>query len=774
MLGPIRGLTQHPMRSATALSTPPAAPVGRRARRGLRDVSDALRPSLDAKRRRPPFHAGLVARKRLVARLVDAGDAPLALVVAPAGYGKTTVLAEWAEEDGRPFAWVALDRGDNDGASLLASVALALDEIEPLGSDSFTALCPGEPVLSDLALRRLGRCVAARRRPFVLVLDDVHHLDAPAPMAVLEAIIDHLPRGSQLALASRTEPDLPVGRLRVHRRVVELRSRDLAMTGAEAALLLSGLELRAADVDVLVRRTEGWPAGLYLAALSLQDQPDRARAPVRFAGDDRLVADYLRDELLAGLPRERLRFLTRTSVLDHLSGPLCDAVLAGAGSGGTLRELARSNLMLVPLDRADGRYRYHGLFAQMLQAELRRLEPEYEAEVHRRASAWHAGRGDAERAVHHAIAAGDVRSAGDLVWRVAPYYATSGRGAKLRSWLDRFTPEQIAEHAPLALTAATSELATGDRDRLEHWAAAAERRLAGDLSGGAASSAVITVLRALVARDGLARMGEAAARADHLVAGDLPWRALCSLLQGVAAHLTGDREGARGHLEEGARRGAVAAPSIQVLCLAQLGVLALEEDDWDTGEVCISRARRQVERVGLGDDRASALVLAASALARAHRGRVDEARRDLRAGLRLLGRPAELSPWYDAEARVLLARAAVRLGDVVAARTLLAEATRLARGLHDAVVLSRWLEEAWAHVDSFSTAVLVGPSSLTTAELRVLRLLPTHLSFREIAGRLHVSTNTIKTQAHAVYRKLDASSRTEAVANARRVGLVDA
>lgn len=763
------------MRSATALSTPPAGPVGRRARPSLRDASDTLNPGLDAKRRRPPLGPGLVARERLVARLADAGDVPLALVVAPAGYGKTTVLAEWAEQDGRPFAWIALDRGDDDAASLVASVALALDEIEPVGGDVFAAPPSAGSGLSDLMLRRLGRSVAARRRPFVLVLDDVHHLAAPASIAVIEAIIDHLPPGSQLALASRTEPSLPVGRLRVHRRVVELRPRDLAMTGAEAALLLNGLGLRAAHVDLLVRRTEGWPAGLELARLSLQDQPDRARALARFAGDDRLVADYVRDELLAGLPRERLRFLMRTSVLDDLSGPLCDAVLARQGSGGTLRELARSNLMLVPLDRADGRYRYHGLFAQMLRAELRRLEPEYEAEVHRRASTWHAGRGDAERAIHHAIAAGDVRSAGDLVWHVAPYYATSGRGAKLRGWLARFTPEQIAEHAPLALTAATSELASGDRDRLEHWAAAAERRLAGDPSDGiAASSAVIALLRALVARDGLARMGEAAARADHLVAGDLPWLAMCSLLQGVATHLTGARDGARGHFEEGARRGAVAAPSIQVLCLAQLGVLALEEHDWDTAEVCISRARRQVERVGLGDERASALVLAASALDRAHRGRIDEAQRDLRGGLRLLGRPAELTPWYEAETRVLLGRAAIRLGDVVGARALLADATRLARRVPDAVVLSRWLEEAWAHADSFSTAALLGPSSLTTAELRVLRLLPTHLSFREIAGRLHVSANTIKTQAHAVYRKLDASSRTEAVANARRVGLVDA
>jgi LuxR family maltose regulon positive regulatory protein len=686
---------------------------------------------------------------------------PLALVVAPAGYGKTTALSEWAEKDGRPFAWLDLGDEDNDAAHLLASITLALDDIEP--------------GIADLPLDRLGPAIAGRQRPFVLVLDDVHVLTASGSLELLEAIVDHLPPGSQLALASRTEPALPIGRLRAHRRLVELRSRDLVMTRGEAAVLLTGLGLRSADVDMLVQRTEGWPAGLYLAALSLQDQPDRQRALARFAGDDRLVADYLRDELLAELPRDRLSFLFRTSVLDDLSGPLCDAVLARPGSGGTLRELSRSNLMLVPLDRADDRYRYHGLFAQMLRAELRRTEPEYEAEVHRRASSWHAGRGEAERAIHHAIAAGDVESAGALLWSVATQYVTSGRSARISRWLDHFSADQIALHPALALTAMTSELATGDRDLIEHWSEAAERGLELEEASErtSAQSAVTAVMRALVARDGLEAMRTAAAAAGRLLQNDLPWASLCSLLQGAALHLTGEREQARPHLEDGARRGTVAAPSIQVLCLAQLGVLALEEQDWDTGELCISRARRQVERVGLSDYPVAALVFAASALDRAQRGRVDDAQRDVRQGLRLLATLADFTPWYDAEARLLLARAALRLSDVVGARTLLAEASRLARRAPDALVLQEWLDESWAQADSFSAAAILGPSSLTTAELRVLGLLPTHLSFREIAGRLHVSANTIKTQAHALYRKLDASSRTEAVSNARQVGLLD-
>ena len=211
-----------------------------------------------------------------------------------------------------------------------------------------------------------------------------------------------------------------------------------------------------------------------------------------------------------------------------------------------------------------------------------------------------------------------------------------------------------------------------------------------------------------------------------------------------------------------------------MLCLAQLGIMALDEEDAPAGAIWVGRARRQVERVGLRDVPLCALVFAASALERALQGRVDQAQGDLRHGTWLLAQVVGFAPWYEAETRVVLARAALRLGDVVGGRTLLAEASRLAGRVAGAPVLDAWLHATWDRAASFSAAAVLGPSALTTAELRVLSLLPTHLSFREIAGRLHVSANTVKTQAHAVYRKLDASSRTEAVTRARDVGLLDA
>jgi LuxR family maltose regulon positive regulatory protein len=712
----------------------------------------------------PTPHVRVVRRERLVRRLAQAFDVPLVLLVAPAGYGKTTLLAQWVRSDARATAWVSVTEADDDPAALLGKVARALAELEP---------GVVRPVARGGALEAVTRSLERLERPFVLVLDDVHNLRSPAALDALAAIADAVPSGSQLALATREEPGLPVGRLRAHGRLMDLRARDLAMTRREATkmLRLAELELRPEDVLVLLHRTDGWPAGLYLAALSLRDRPDLHRAVARFSGDDRLAADYLRDELLERLEPDRLEFLRCTSVLDTLTGPLCDELLGRTGSGGVLRDLSRSNVLMAALDSTDAEYRYHPMLAHMLRAELHRDEPAHEAELHRRASAFYAAGGDLDRAIGHAIDAGDVARAGELLWSAAGDYVFGGRAAKVRRWLERFQREQIAAHPTLALTAAASHLAAGERDLAEHWTEVAEHGL-GDADRGPLSAGV-AVLRAAVARDGLAAMAEDATTAYELAADGSAWRSLCCLLRGVAAHLGGDAEAARTLLEEGARRGAIAAPSIQVLCLAQLALIAIDEDDWERGPLLASRATAQVERLGLSDSPTCALVYAVSALVRAHRDRVEDAQDDRRRATDLLTTLVDSVPWYEIETRIALARAALRLGDVTGTRTLLGEAARmLARG-PDAGVLRRWIDDLWAQVDAFTVTALVGPSSLTTAELRVLSLLPTHLSFREMGQRLHVSANTIKTHAHAVYRKLDVCSRSEAVVRACETGLLD-
>jgi LuxR family maltose regulon positive regulatory protein len=715
-----------------------------------------------------------VVRERLIRELSQACDIPVALIVAPAGYGKTTLLSQWARRDSRPFALVALRTADDDPGHLLESIARALSDIVLVEDEVFVAL--SRPGRSDIAtvLSALAPSLAGCG-PFVLALDDVGVLAAPDALAALAAVADHLPDGSQLALAARSDPELPIGRWRAQRRLLELRSRDLAMTRREAAALLgaNGLDLPADDVVELVRRTEGWPAGLELAALAVRSGPDRARAIKRFGGANRFVTDYLRDEVMAGLSSEHAEFLARTSILDILSGAACDATLGRSGSGAVLRELTRANVLLEPLDHCDGEYRYHSLFAEMLQAELRRAEPESERRLQRRAAAWYSKREDLDRAVQHAVAAGDAAGAGRLLWATAAPQVLCGRTAPLRSWLDHFRREDQATDPGLALTAAAIHLVLGERDLVEHWAAAAERALSSPTISADRRSldAGVAVMRAAVARDGIGRMVEDAVVGRALAVEDSPWRSLCCLLSGVGAHLTGNPERALTQLQEGARQGAISAPVIQVLCLAQLALLAIDDDDWTEADALSSRARAQADRVGLSDCPIAALVFAVSARVRAQRGRAEHAQEDRRAASRLLAKLTDFVPWYAAEVRVVLAGAALRLGDAPSTRSLLAEGARVVREMPEAVVLSGWIEESRAAAEPLAETV-ASPASLTTAELRVLQLLRTHLSFREMAVGLHVSANTVKTHAHAVYRKLDACSRSEAVARAREAGLL--
>ena len=239
-------------------------------------------------------------------------------------------------------------------------------------------------------------------------------------------------------------------------------------------------------------------------------------------------------------------------------------------------------------------------------------------------------------------------------------------------------------------------------------------------------------------------------------------------------HLQGEADAARRRLEEGARRGAIVAPVVQALCLAQLALLAIDDGDWERAHLLATRARSQVERVGLDAHPTCAVVFAVSAFVRAHRDRVEDAQSDRRRATELLTQLVDYVPWYDGEVRLVLARTALRLGDVTGTRTLLAEAARELEPRDEIPVLRTWIDELWAQVEAFTVTELVGPSSLTTAELRVLALMPTHLSFREMGRRLHVSANTVKTHAHGVYRKLDVCSRSEAVVRARSTGLLDA
>ena len=675
---------------------------------------------------RPPAAPG-IPRPRLTRLLTETVGRPLVTLVAPAGYGKTTLLCDWAERDERPFAWVTLDGADNDPDCLHTSVALATESVEPQ--------------------RGTGR--------FVLVLDDVHVLHAPAANAALAALLARLPREVTLALASRTPPRVPVARMRAEGRVMELGPRELAMDAAEAAAMLerAGVELGEDDLAQLLGCTEGWPAALALAALG---------SPASFGGTDRLVAEYVREELLRGLSPERRRIVLETSVLETVTGPLCDWVLQREGAATALVELCREDGLLIALDRSDERFRHHRLVGEMLRTELQRLHPSRAAELHRRARDWYRAAGDDDRAVRHAVAAGDVEAAGDLVWRSIWPALSRGDKPAAEAWVQLFTDAERAATPALALAAASTQLASGQGHLAEHWTHAA----AAVPPSSPAVAAGIHSVRAALARDGLARMRADAEHARRLAPEGSPALAIGCLLAGTAALLAGDDD-AVALLEDGAHRAAVSAPDVHALCLTQLALPALAREDWEEAGAFITRARAQVERHGLEAYPGSALVLAASALVRAHRGRVEEAQRDLAAARHLRAQLTDFAAWYEVELSIILARVAVRLSDVNGARDLLADAGRAARRFGAAPMLDAWLA-------AVSGPTGDAPAALTTAELRTLHFLPTHLSFREIGERVFVSANTVKTQANAVYRKLDVSCRSEAVSRARQLGLLDA
>ena len=700
-----------------------------------------VRDPLDAPVTRPAGRANL-RRPRLVAALAAPNTSPLAVLVAPAGFGKTRLLSEWSARDPRPFAWVTLQAHHDDPATLLRSVSMAVD----------------------------AACAEALDGCAVLVLDNVHVLRRAEARETIAAIIDQLPPEISVALASRAEPPVPLARLRADGLVTELRHGDLAMTRGEAASLLrgAGLKVGREEVDALVRTTEGWPAALSLAALSLADQPVSGAVVARLGGGDRLVAEYLRDEVLAGLDPEERAFVQQTAILDVLTAPLCDALLERSGSAEMLTRLLRSGFPLVALDRTAERFRHHHLLSDLLRADLSRGDRELEAGLHRRASAWHVQAGDAERGLQHALAAHEVERAGDLVWSGLPRSIEQGSSATVEHWLSRFTNAQVAAHPRLALAAAGTQLTHGQGDLAEHWlAAAAASATDPEIAGGVAA------LRAALGRDGLELMIQDAEHASTLLAPDSPCQALCELLRGVADHLCGDPDTARQRLEAGARRAAVPAPHVHALCLTQLALIALEDDDTEGAVRLITRARSQVARYGLSRYPTTALVLAVAAFVRAQRGRVEEAHADAAEAASLLERLVDLAPWYEAEVRLVLVRTALRLSDVNEARAQLAAARRIVAREPEAVLLDRWLRQADADVGAFVGTAPRLPSSLTGAELRILQFLPTHLSFREIADRTFVSANTVKTQANAVYRKLDVRSRSEAVALARDLGLLD-
>jgi LuxR family maltose regulon positive regulatory protein len=742
---------------------------------GLASRVSLLAPS-DELLRLPPLPADTIRRPAVVDRLTDAEAPPVVVVSAPAGYGKSTLIAEWAEADERPFAYVTLTARANDPAVLVAYLARALDAAHALDVAALADLgLPGADPATVL-LPRLGATLRALPGPIVLALDDVHVLHGPRALPVLETLVQQVPAGSALVLAARTDPALPLRRLQAARQLAYIGPADLALDaeGARALLAAAGVACDPPDAQPLVERAEGWPAGLYLAALSCREQADPVAAARVVAGDDRLIGDFLRDEYLRVLPAETVELLTRTSVLDRLSGPLCDAVLGATGSGVVLARLAASNLFLSPIDRQGEWYRYHHLFRDLLRAELRRREPELEPTLHAHASEWCEHDGDIDGAVEHAIAARQTDRATRLMWRSALVYLGTGRGATVDGWLDAFAPDARAEDPVLCLLTAWRCVTGSSPTDVDRWTATAEElRFEARLPDGTEPRAVVATLQALVGRRGLAAMGEDATRAVALDDTHSRWVLPARILEGVALRLAGDPERATECFEDVVRR-SVVMPATTSVAYAQLAMIDIADGRWAAADATADLARRLADEYGLVEQPPQASVHAMSALLHARHGRDAEAQRDWHRARHLVSRLGAMLPWLAIEARLVLARTAALLGDLGSMRVLVDEARTLVGDRPGWDCLAAPVDDVASLTPARSEEVGVATPPLTTAELRVLRYLPTHLNLAAIGADLFVSRNTVKTQAIAIYRKLGVSTREAAVARAQALGLLPA
>ena len=388
----------------------------------------------EAKLTAPRIRPASVKKAGTISTLL-ASSTPITTVIAPAGYGKTTLLGRWAEDDPRPFAWVSLDSRDDDGVVFLRNIASAIHRIEPIARSVFSGLTgPGNSIWTRVPL--VGNALAALRRPMVVALDDVHALTNPSCLNALASLVDYVPPNSQIVITSRTEPALPVARWRAQGALLEIGIGDLRLDEREAGVLLKGAGVTLTEPDVvdLTEQTEGWAAGIYLTALSIKSgAPDLAHTK-GFSGDDRYVSEYFRLEVMSRLPKREAQFVMRTAVLDTMSGPLCDAVLGTRGSARTLAALERSNRFVVPLDHRGEKYRYHHLFRQLLQIELERTEPESIAELNRRAMAWCTTHGQPEAAIRFGQAANATEEVAKLVSELAlPLYYDGRLEERLRT-----------------------------------------------------------------------------------------------------------------------------------------------------------------------------------------------------------------------------------------------------------------------------------------------------------------------------------------------------
>lgn len=717
-------------------------------------------------------------------RLVNA-TGPLILVAASPGFGKSTLLAQWEAADRRTFAFVSLEPSENDPVELWYCIVTAVRQVLPSFGDSV------EPMLHSVggtAIKPLVERITAELDQLsdqvVVVLDDYHVIRNPVCHASVEALTKHPVGETRLALSTRADPPIPLGRLRASEELVEIRGSDLAFTLQEAEGFLNGaigLGLSAGELAILQARTEGWPAGLYLAALGLRASADREQFLSSFGGSNRHIVDYLTEVVLDSVAGEARRFLLETSILSELSGPLCDAVTARDDSAVVLDTFERSNMFVISLDDQRLWYRYHQLFGELLHEQLALTMPDQVAGLHRAASGWCASAGRLDEAIGHAIAAADLQSAEDLViggWRPR---AASGRLMTVLGWLEAFPDGYVRGSAPLSLISAWANGLLAHHD-------AARRSVSDMLTAGSASPAGSTGPAGPLP-DGSATVEHAAAlfRAMfswtdvdelRLAAASVrtfrselrrDFQAVATFAIGLAEFLGGNYEEARVQLQCAVELGmGIGAWIIVIDALGYSAQVALMQDRAGDAEILATRSVGEARAHGLADLPHAGYYLATLGAAMARSGRLEEGDALLDRGISQL---ADLAPLLAGHARLIRATVRRDLGDLDGARAQLDEARNSLAQCASTGIIGDLVQPVARALSAPHRGATEQPD-LTERELSILGLLERGLSQREIAGQLFLSFHTVHSHIKSIYTRLGVTSREAALERAHELGLL--
>jgi LuxR family transcriptional regulator, maltose regulon positive regulatory protein len=730
----------------------------------------------------PPPRSEQVLRPELLELLEAKSDRKLTLINAPAGYGKTTLLTHWrrSQQPNLPFAWVSLDKQDNDPVRLWKHIVEALHQVAPdaLRDDVLVALSVIGTNLVKSPLPMLVNDLTELSQRTVLVLDDYHWIEESDCHKSVAFFIEHLPDTIHLVLSTRSDLPLALGRLRERNEMSKISAEQLAFSEKETASLLNEklrLNISPVDFSVLLERTEGWPAGIYLAALSMKQKITHSLIG-SLRGSSRYLADLLGAEVLAIHSEKERDFLIQSSVLEEMSGALCDEVLGTEGSSKLLRELTSRNLFVVPLDDGGKWYRFHHLFADFLAYELRIRSPNLVAVLHRRASARFEREGLVESAIRHALAAEEYRRAGVLIARHWLDFAATGQTATLERWLDALPKNLVKTEDALILVKAWISVLHGRQAECEQFLALAERLSnEGPLPDGTVSvESGVDLLRALFGYSGVQSMVEAAERVAELEPKQIsPRTALLCLGMGFSLYCAGDTTRARRPLEEGLRLVGVEQPVSRIAMLSALSFVATHEGHLEEAEPLACEAKALADRFSLQEIPQATLAPIALGSVLSRRGDLFEAVSELESALSVRRQFPRLSPWPTLVGLLALASARLAQGNRAEGRAVLAEARAILEPFaSDAGIFPELLARQERKLSTPKLREGQPDEDFTERELDVLRLLTGELPIHQMAQSLHIATSTVRTHVRSIYRKLGVSSRREAVEEARARELI--